>query len=90
MVEINMYPYRIRITDPDLIKAFEQVSRIGFCRVKPQQARRIGYKIPRKIKRDGVIINKGIFTIYNARIRLDHEPSYGKRKGMDFIFKTVF
>ena len=85
-----MYPYKIRITDPELIKAFNQVKRIGFCKVKPQQARRIGYKIPKKIKRDGVLISNGIFSIYNPRIKLFSEPNNGKRKGYDFTFKSLF
>ena len=85
-----MYPFRIRITDPVEIEIFKTVSNQRFIKIKPNLAKRIGHKIPRKIKRDGVIVRDGIFTIYNPRLKLDFEPAYGKRKGYDFIFKSLF
>ena len=90
MDEINLYPYRVRITDPELIDVFNKVSNRRFCRVKPKTAKKIGHKIPKKVKRDGVIISDGVFTVYNPKIKLDVEPAYGKRKGIDAIFKSLF
>ena len=85
-----MYPYRVRIIDPEIAEVMRKVSKYRYCKVKPHIAHRLGYKIPRKIKRDGVIIKDGIFTIYNPVIKLDFKPAYGKRKGYDFEFKTMF
>jgi len=85
-----IYPYRIRVTDPVIIDRFMQVSKKGFSNVNPNEAKKIGRKIPRSIKRDGVIIKGGVFAVYNRRIKLDYETAYGKRKGYDFIFKSLF
>jgi hypothetical protein len=85
-----LYPYRIRITDPIEINIFKQVSSIRFAKITPSQAKRIGHKIPRKIKRDGILIKDGIFTIYNPKLKLDYQLAYGKRKGYDFIIKNIF
>ncbi|NIQ88070.1 MAG: hypothetical protein GWN93_02865 [Deltaproteobacteria bacterium] len=85
-----MYPYRIRIIDPILIDAFKQVSKTGYTKVDKRTAKRIGYKIPKKIKRDGVIIHNGDFGILGKKLTLTFEPAYGKRKGFDFWFKSIF
>jgi len=85
-----VYPLRIRVTDPIVITAFKRVSTNRITRVTPNIAKKIGHKIPRKIKRDGVIIENGVFGITNPAIKLDYKPAYGKRKGYDFIFKTLF
>jgi len=85
-----MYPYRIRITEPREIKIFKTVSNQRFIEVQPNMAKSIGRIIPRKVKRDGVIIKDGIFAICNPRLDLSFEPAYGKRKGYDFIFKSLF
>jgi len=85
-----VYPYKIRVTDPHEIKAFIKVSNKGFARVEPSTAKKIGHKIPRSIKRDSVLISDGIFTIYNPRIKLESLPAYGKKKGYDFVFKSLF
>ena len=90
MVEIIMYPYKITITDPELIKAFEQVSTYRVTRTNSNVCKRIGHKIPRKIKRDGVFVDNGRFGIENPRIKLDFMPSKRFKRGKDFVFKSVF
>jgi len=85
---MNLYPYKIRVTDPVLIKAFTQVSNSGYTKLQPNIAKRIGQKIPRKIKRDGVMVKDGIFAIYNNRIKLDFSPV--GNKAMDFTFTRLF
>lgn len=85
-----MYPYRIRITDPDAINAFKKVSKYRITRINPSLSKSIGHKIPRSIKRDGVFVKDGRFGIDNPKIVLTFEPAYGKRSGYDFCFKTVF
>ena len=90
MDEIKLYPYRIRVTDPVEIEIFNKVKNYRSIEVKPNIAKRVGHKIPRKIKRDGVRIKDGIFTIYNPNITLDINPAYGGKKGIDVTFKTVF
>ena len=90
MDEIKLYPYRIRVTDPVEIEIFNRVSNQRFAKIKPNMAKRVRHKIPRKIKRDGIIIKDGLFTIYNPKITLDINPAYGGKKGIDVTFKTVF
>lgn len=85
-----MYPYRIRITDPIEIQIFKKVSNQRYIKIKPNKAKSIGHKIPKKVKRDGVIIKDGIFAIYNPRLNLSYEPAYGRKKGYDFFFKTLY
>ena len=85
-----MYPYKIRVIDPELIRAFKLVSDTGFCKVKPNTARKIGYKIPKNIKRDGIIIHNGNFGVLKNKLFITYTPAYGKRKGYDFEFKTKF
>jgi len=84
----NLYPYKIRVKDPNLIKAFTQVSNIGYAKVLPNEAKRIGQRIPRKLKKDGIIVKDGIFTIYDKRIKLEFAPV--GTKAMDFVFKRLF
>jgi len=90
MDEIKLYPYRIRVTDPKEIDVFKKVSNFHVIRTQPNIAKSIGHKVPRKIKRDGFFINNGRIGIDNPRLRLDFEPAYGKRKGIDVIFKSLF
>ena len=81
-----MYPYRIRITDPVEIKLFEKVKRNRSAETPSRNvAIRIGCKIPKKIKRDGVKIKSGLFTITNELIKLEINPAYGNKKGVDAI-----
>jgi len=89
-VKTVLYPLKIRIVDPDLVDVFKKISNKRYCRVNPSMAKRIGYKIPKRVKRDGVIIHNGIVSVYNPRIRVEMEPVYGKRKGYNFIFKSLF
>lgn len=83
-----MYPLRIRVTDPIVIKAFQRVSVDRVTRVTPDVAKKIGHKLPRNIKRDGIVIQNGIFGITNPQLKLEFVPAYGKRRGYDFIFKS--
>lgn len=85
-----MYPFRIRISDPDIINAFKMVSKYRIAKINPNLSKSIGHKIPRPIKRDGVFIKDGRFGIDNPKIILTFEPAYGKRGGYDFEFKTIF
>jgi len=85
-----VYPYKIRITDPELIQAFKLVSDTGFCHVKPKTARKIGHHIPKIIKKDGLLIHDGSFGIFSNRINLTYKPANGRRKGYDFVFKSLF
>ena len=86
-----MYPYRIRINDPELINIFKNISRHRAININDSNmAKRIGHKVPRTIKNDGFRVKDGIVAITNPKITLDFEPAYGKRKGYDFIFKSLF
>jgi len=89
MDAITLYPLRIRVTDPIEIKAFKRLKDYRITQVEPDVAKRIGHKIPRRVKRDGIIINDGIFGITNPSIKLESVPAYGKRKGYDFVFKNI-
>ena len=84
-----MYPFRIRITDKECIVAFEKIKRNRVTRVEPNVAKKIGHKVPRKIKRDGFFIEKGRIGIDNPLIDIDYKPAYGKRKGIDVIFNNI-
>jgi len=84
-----MYPYRIRITDPLLIDAFKKISKYRAITDKTI-TKSIGHKVPRKIKRDGFYIKDGVIAITNPKLFITYEPAYGKRKGFDFEFKTLF
>ena len=93
MVEVitkMVYPYRIRIIDPLVIKEMKRLSSFRAIKTDPNISKRIGRKVPRSIKRDGFEINRGLVAITNPRLKLDFEPAYGKRKGFDFIFKNIF
>lgn len=85
-----MYPLRVRITKPVEIEAFKKIKTHRVTRIKPNTAKSIGRKIPRKIKRDGFFIEHGRIGIDNPRLQLVLEPAYGQRKGIDVIFKNIF
>ena len=85
-----VYPYRIRVTDPDIINAFKMVSKNRVIKINPNLSKSIGHKIPRNIKRDGVFVENGRFGIENPSIHLDFKKAYGKRGGYDFVFKSIF
>jgi len=84
-----MYPYRIRIKDPVLIDAFKRISQYRVIEDKTL-TKTIGHRVPRKVKRDGFYVKDGIIAITNPKLELSFEPAYGKRKGYDFIFKSLF
>lgn len=90
MDEIKVYPYRIRITDPILIDAFKQLS-IHRAINNKQITKRIGHKVPRKIKRDGFYIKDGVIAITNPKLFVTTKQTYKtKRNSYDIEFKTLF
>ena len=85
-----MYPYRVRITDPQSIDVLKTVSSFRAVRTTSSITKSVGHKIPRKIKHDGFHIKDGVVAITNPRLTIDFKPAYGKRKGYDFTIKTLF
>lgn len=85
-----MYPYRIRITDPPSIEILKTVSNFRAVKTTSNITKKVGHKIPRKIKRDGFHIKDGVVALTNPRLILDFKPAYGKRKGYDFTIKSIF
>jgi len=86
-----MYPYRIRVKDPVLIKYLQEASLHRAIKIKqPGVTQSLGHKIPRTIKRDGIFIKDGIFAITNPLLKLECKPAYSNKKGYDFIIKKIF
>ena len=85
-----MYPYRIRINDPEIIDVFKKISKYRVTKIEPNMSKKIGHKIPRIIKRDGVFVENGRFGIENPSLFMTYKPAYGKRGGYDFEINTRF
>lgn len=85
-----LYPYRIRVTDPVLIKTLKTVANHRMIKTEPNITKSIGHMLPRTLKKDGIYIKDSRIGIENPKITLDFEPAYGKKKGYDFIFKSIF
>jgi len=84
-----MYPLRIRITDEEIITAIQKIKTNRVTKVKPNVAKKIGHKIPRRVKRDGFFIENGRAGIENPKIFIDYKPAYGKRKGIDLFIHSI-
>lgn len=89
-----MYPFRVRITDPDLEKYFKilKVNRSVFVDNK-SDITKLGHKL-RPIRKDIFIGPDRSFTrscvALPPDLDFDIKPAYGNKKGFDIIFKSLF
>ena len=89
-----MYPYRVRVTDPELANLLKALSVNRAVKI-PNVS--LAIKAGRKLKpiRKDVFIgtdNRYYKSVISLPIdlKLDFKPAYGKKKGFDFIFKPFF
>ena len=89
-----MYPYRIRIVDPELANLLKGLSKSRAVKI-PNVGMAI--KLGKKLKP----IRKDVFIGTDNRyykscislppnLYLDFKPAYAKKKGFDFTFKPFF
>jgi len=89
-----MYPYRIRIVDPELANLLKALSKSRAVQI-PNIS--LAIKAGKKLKN----IRKDVFIGTDNRhykscislppdLSLDFKPAYGKKKGYDFTFKPFF
>lgn len=89
-----MYPYRIRVTDPELANLLKALSKSRAVKISNVG---LAIKAGRKLKpiRKDVFIGtdnrhyKSVISLPTDLI-LDFKPAYGKKKGYDFTFKPFF
>jgi len=89
-----LYPFKVRITDPDLIKPFLQLSHRRAIKITDKNTlKKIGWKV-QPIRHDIIIgpdhkfFRSGVSL--TPEIDLEYKQPYGNKKCYDFIFKKIF
>ena len=87
----TLYPFRVRIKDPELATVLKMVSQRRAAKIKtPSIARKAGHKL-KPIRKDVFIGSDNRY--YRSFISLPPEldlECIPKGKGYDFIFKNIF
>ena len=89
-----LYPYRIRIREQEIINLLQKLAKY---RTVPIPNKEIAMKLGKKISP----IRSDVFLVPDTKfyrsyiglmphIKLEYKPAYGKRKGYDFFFKSLF
>ncbi len=89
-----MYPFRVRITDPELVNLLKALSKNRAVKISNVSlAIKAGQKL-KPIRKDVFIGTDNryykSFISLPPELLLEVKPAYGKKKGFDFLFKPLF
>lgn len=89
-----MYPFRLRVKDPELGELLKSLSKNRAVKIpNVSLAIKAGRKLQPIRKEVFIGTDNRYYKSYISlppELILDFKPAYGKKKGYDFIFKSLF